>query len=316
MRLKLLLSVLALHVYNVAAQNVMQDGIWYYLNDSLQTASVSHHPNKYSDVVTVPSCIIHEGKTYVVAEIGDTAFFKCDKLSKVSLPPTIKRIGNSAFAVSNLQEINFPESINEIGKQAFARCFYMKEATFHSSFLIIRDRAFQGCACLRYVEFLCDSISCEPAVFAESGVSDVQLPSNTTTISKDMFADCYALHHFAFPKNILAIEDRAFGGCHGLKDVLLPDGIKIIGKEAFAACIKMESFYLPPSVEYVGNAFVSNPKLEHIYCYARNLNFGDYYRRVTLHVPKKLLKEYRKSAQGIFKEIVVAKPEEMPVCRK
>ena len=56
-----------------------------------------------------------------VTYIGEQAFEDCG-ITKLSLPSTIKVIGESAFYKNNISELRIPEGIEEIGKHAFQNC--------------------------------------------------------------------------------------------------------------------------------------------------------------------------------------------------
>lgn len=51
----------------------------------------------YSGDVVIPSTIVYQGKTYIVASIGYRAFYDCSGLLSVTIPATITSIGNEAF---------------------------------------------------------------------------------------------------------------------------------------------------------------------------------------------------------------------------
>lgn len=54
-----------------------------------------------------------------ITEIG-RAFEDNEKLTKVTIPNSVKIIGNNAFSgSSNLQEVNFPNWLTEIRSRAF-----------------------------------------------------------------------------------------------------------------------------------------------------------------------------------------------------
>ena len=62
-----------------------------------------------------------------IEEIADNAFFCCQAVS-VQIPPSVKKIGASAFQYcAALKEIIFSEGLEEIGDWAFSDCNALEE---------------------------------------------------------------------------------------------------------------------------------------------------------------------------------------------
>ena len=70
--------------------------------------------------LTVPETLTVNEKTYTVTEIGDQLFKDEMLLTDVSIPGTIKRIGEQAFFGTNLKSLTLAEGLEEIGNLAFA----------------------------------------------------------------------------------------------------------------------------------------------------------------------------------------------------
>ncbi len=67
--------------------------------------------------------ILREG----VTTIGDDAFDNCKNLAEVTIPSTVTRIGDSAFASTAISKLALPDGLLEIGTSAFASCTQLKE---------------------------------------------------------------------------------------------------------------------------------------------------------------------------------------------
>ena len=67
--------------------------------------------------------ILREG----VTTIGDDAFDNCKNLAEVTIPSTVTRIGDSAFASTAISKLALPDGLLEIGTSAFAGCMQLKE---------------------------------------------------------------------------------------------------------------------------------------------------------------------------------------------
>ena len=73
------------------------DGIYYELDASNKTASVTSGDDKYSGEVVIPATVSYESVTYSVTSIGKNAFKSCSNLTSITIPNSVTSIGNSAF---------------------------------------------------------------------------------------------------------------------------------------------------------------------------------------------------------------------------
>ena len=96
-----LLAVLAMMftLPATAQQKVDIDGVTYELNEPAEgEATVTTKGNGgYSGELFIPKTITHNGTTYNVTAIGESAFKHCSNLISVSLPITITELGKQAF---------------------------------------------------------------------------------------------------------------------------------------------------------------------------------------------------------------------------
>ena len=79
-----------------AQQHVEVDGITYEIDQTTKTAEIERAKDLQGEVV-IPEQIAWEGDTFTITSVGENAFFGCEGLSRIKLPKTLKRIGNSAF---------------------------------------------------------------------------------------------------------------------------------------------------------------------------------------------------------------------------
>lgn len=86
----------------------------------------------------IESVVIPEGVTVLDKE----AFALCKNLSKVTLPSTLKTIGERAFAYTNLKEVIIPEGVTSIGRNAFNNCKQMTNISLPSTLKTINPLAF------------------------------------------------------------------------------------------------------------------------------------------------------------------------------
>ena len=95
----------------------------------------------YENIKTV---IISNG----ITSISNHAFNGCHKLTSVTIPAGVQRIGNWAFhscSSANLTSITIPSSVQTIGELAFSGCSYLSSFTIPASVTSIGSDAFWHC---------------------------------------------------------------------------------------------------------------------------------------------------------------------------
>ena len=135
--------------------------------------------------VNIPSTI----NGIAVTLIHKSAFGGHSKITKVSIPSTVKTIGLEAFyGCTNLKSITIPNSVTQIGLFAFEECTSLTSVSIPNSVTEICDDAFYGCTSL----------------------TSVSIPNSVTYIGWSAFYGCTSLTSITIP-NSTGIDDRAFG---------------------------------------------------------------------------------------------------------
>ena len=163
-----------------------------------------------------------------VSGIGDTAFVR-SQLVSITIPGTVDRIGEAAFAASGyLKSITVEQGVKEIGNEAFSDCPRLIDVTLPQSGVTLGDRLFRYCTAL----------------------GTVTLPGGITKVPYQCFWDCRALLNIIIPEGVTEISDGAFYACRKLLSISLPDSLTTIGKNAFHACLGLETLTLSANVTY------------------------------------------------------------------
>lgn len=139
-------------------------GLRYQVLTTEKTAIVlADESYKELTEVNIPMQVEWGGtKCYVVA-ISDRAFASCYEITTLTLPPTLKTIGNSAFwNCYRIKELSIPEGCETIGSSAFAYCFWLQKLVLPYTLTSIGDFAF------RDISSLVSVISCVKTPFAIS----------------------------------------------------------------------------------------------------------------------------------------------------
>ena len=188
--------------------------------------------------ITVPSRI---GKCTVTA-IGayafspyagrisnETAVFR-RKITKITLPDSIKTIARSAFQCCEaLEEINIPDGIDAINEGLFDCCSKLKKIQLPASVHRL-EAAFAAC--------------CE--------LESINIPDGVGIIHNNSFSTCKKLKEVIFPDSVYEIDSYAFSGCEALESIIFSKGIKKICQRAFSDCKSLQTLVIPEGVEEIG----------------------------------------------------------------
>ena len=189
-----------------------------------------------------------------IKAIGAQAFFSCQKLEGIFIPPSVLEIGAEAFSgCRKLIGIRLPEGIHHIGTKAFSGCAGLTYMEIPASVLTIGPGMFQRCENL--MELWVDEKN--PAFTAINGALVEKEAKLLHT-----FLQKKASTVIRIPGGIKAIGPLAFSDCYFMQEVILPAGVESIGEEAFAYCYNLTSATLTESVSFIGqNAFLDCNRL-------------------------------------------------------
>lgn len=87
-----------------------------------------------------------------VIAIDNEVFYDAHYMGRVTLPNSIRNIGEYAFSHTMLAEINLPDTVTTIGRGAFSSCRNLKEIRIPGNVRDIPAYAFLGCEKLEEIE--------------------------------------------------------------------------------------------------------------------------------------------------------------------
>lgn len=204
-----------------------------------------------------------------VDKIKDAAFYKCEQLSRTSIPTRVTDIAPyTYYKCTKLPLLTIPDEVTNIGQFAFYQCSGFSgnlklpgelknifesafEGTGVSGNLILPDtlikidkKAFSACKPLtgtlafgRYIEEIGDYAFRDCSGLTQLTFSDYLLSSNPLSIKEGAFDGCTGLTgNLVLPKDS-GLGKYGFRGCSGFNGYLeLPDSITTIDDGAFQGC--------------------------------------------------------------------------------
>ena len=252
-QLALLLALLLFSSSSALAYDCCIDGIYYNLNTTDKTASVTDNDNnRYSGDVVIPETIAYNNAIYSVTSIGESAFDYCSRLTSVVIPNSVTSIGDYAFAgCSGLTSVVIPNSVTTIDYKAFANCSGLTSVTIPNSVTAIGGWAFINCTRLSSVSFNAEKCikmgyrkDVQGVYFVFAGctsLTTLTIGDKVTTIPSNAFRKCSALTSVTIGNSVTSIGFNAFYDCSKLTSVTIPNSVTHIGDEAFSGCSKLTS---------------------------------------------------------------------------
>lgn len=247
------------------------------LSDS--TVEVALGDYSHLDSIIVPDKVSLSGKEFNVASIGDSAFFRCTKLSFIIIPNSIKSIGHQSFlGCTALATIDLPNSLSSIENSAFAECTSLTSITIPNGVTSIKDNAFGKCTSLTDINLPNSVDSIGNGAFSEcKELSSIDIPNNVTSIGDFAFWGCSRLSSIVISNRIISIGNEAFSKCTGLKSIVIPSNVISIGDGAFSECTGLTSIDIPNNVTTIGaNAFAHCSRLTSVNMANSVTSIGEY----------------------------------------
>ncbi len=239
---------------------------------TLVTASVNNVPKLTEGAaLTIPETIDVDGTIYTVTALYANCLSTsagCPLLSSITLPSTVKTIGENAFkGQSMLTSVNFPDVETIVGG-AFSGCTSLKEAylgiytTVNSTdgyFSIFDNDVPLDKLTLSRAETdksIHDKDDVKGIIFQSlTNLKELHLPALKTLKWRGDFNNYKALTTIDAPL-LENIPSETFISCDELDSVYLPGVKEIDGGGAFYKCNKLRGIYCPVCTK-VGNSFVS-----------------------------------------------------------
>ncbi|WP_443702527.1 leucine-rich repeat domain-containing protein [Prevotella sp.] len=204
----------------VAEKWVLREGTENIANGMVSNGSSDNYANLKT--IVLPSTIKRIGEEFCPVYVE-----KCD------LPDGIEIIGSNAFSSTKLKSVTVPASVRQMGNGAFAK---------NSSLISVVYNASGEWEQEYYAKGVFESCT---------GLEKVTIGKDVKFLPEMMFAGCSALVKLNFEAHsaLESIGDYAFSGCTALKSISLPYNLRYVGNNAFKGC-KLKSIYNYMPVPY------------------------------------------------------------------
>ena len=171
-----------------------------------KTLSTTESPFSESNITDVT---FSEG----IAKFTNELFKGAGKLTHVTIPATVVRLGSYCFHSSNIESIIIPDNVKVIEKSAFEECDNLYAVKIGAGVRTIPYACFYGCDVLQNVVIPETVLDMETSVFERSGLGYQKLPQSLRYIAGWTFKDCKNLTAVECSDALESIGDNAFERC-------------------------------------------------------------------------------------------------------
>ncbi len=239
-----------------------------------------------------------------VVSIAKRAFNASKTLTAVYVPSTVKDIGDSAFfGCNNLDRVSIQGGNLKIGNRAFACCRSLKRVVFNGAAAELGDYAFWDCSkiAIYYTQnvtaigecaFIGSGLSGEldlrgvknikSGAFNGCEITSITIGKNLSEIGPSAFFNCDDLNEIklsdendeyvyvdgclirrsdntlvlglasaVIPETVVSIGDYAFAYRKNLSEIAIPSSVTAIGSYAFANCENLKTIEVSQSVKSI-----------------------------------------------------------------
>lgn len=173
--------------------------------------------NKYSGDITIPATIIFNGQKCDVVGIAEEAFYDCSALISITIPNSMKHIGEYAFrGCYALEKTNFMGEIADWCDIKFGGAYANPMSA--SKNLYLNNQEVKDLVIPNTV----DSIHAY-AFDCGNSITSVALPNSVVYIGEGAFYRTY-INEIIIPKSVTSIEERLLSGCNALTSIIVEEG--------------------------------------------------------------------------------------------
>ena len=221
---------------NVVHASTLIDGLYYDLDTSNRTATVTYETtgsNNYASLpadVVIPENVTYWGITYSVTKIGAQAFQNCSSITEVTVGKELKNIGARAFLnCKSFTAMLLPDEFTTMGESAFEGCIKLTVVKLGKSLTAVPAHAFKNCVALSEMDIPASVKSIGDQAFDnDSTIAVVTMREGLETIGNEVFWNNSGVRSFVIPGTVQTIGTNSFYGCTNTSTLRFKDGDGIL----------------------------------------------------------------------------------------
>lgn len=247
------------------------DGLCYRIIDdtSVEVAPLNLNSSNgcgYTELgdVIIPDSVSYNAKSYIVTQIGQDAFYKCESLTSITFPNTLIKIQSNAFNYCNkLTHIDLPKSLTYIGYGAFQNCYGLTELVIPENIKEMHY-AFTNDTHIKTIYYYPEDIQAFSHSFPIY-VEQFIFGDNVRQIPHDCCLDMKELKSITIPRSVTKIDSEAFRGCIGIKHLTWNAIQDVnIGLWALPQSSNIEQLTIGKDVQYIPARLAAHSKIASI----------------------------------------------------
>ena len=171
--------------------------------------------------------------------------FDMSKLTSVTIPATVTKIGRNAFSYcTGLTEMVLPERVTSVGTSAFSNCVNLESVNIPSALTAVSSYFCYRCLKLTGVEIPEGVTSIGDDAFQETAITSITIPATVTSLGDAPFYNCKSLATVLWKAvNTTcgnATNTHPFYGCSALKNLTFSGSVTNIPNYAFYDASSLE----------------------------------------------------------------------------
>ena len=207
-----------------------------------------------------------------IQSIGMNAFYACVKLNNIDfIKSKVSTIDSGAFAACySVKEVTLPKTLKVLGDRTFVSCYNLETVVFEDGIGLdkLREWTFNGCEALKNIVLPEGLQEIGEDCFLVSGLEFIHIPSTVTNIGYGAFGHCLSMKKIEVDngsKNYKIIDNVLFklndngepailhtypAGLEG--EYKVPDEVTEIAESAFYAANKLTNISFGQNLQKIG----------------------------------------------------------------
>lgn len=225
----------------IFSNDATEKGFTFMITDSEKhECQAVHYDKTLGGDVVIPSTVAINGTDYTVTGIATKTFYNCDKITSLTIPATMREIGE--------EFLGYNTRLERITVEDGSRYYKDIDGILYTA---------DGATLLKCPEHYFDPVAVPDGVrtiaeraFLSSNITSVVLPNTLNEIGYLAFGYCKHLTKVTIPASVTNLGRTVFGSCHYLKYAKIES--EVVGEYMFHECKSLQYITLSPKVNKVG----------------------------------------------------------------